>query len=114
MNFSSSAYICRLSIYPLRTRYFTAAHKLWHLPEEKWQQLREQYALPESSLDLALPDTKFHAYEMQVLQHVEKGLNPLTASNKLASFAPAISEQMIQELDVLLDQMDTEASEESI
>lgn len=65
--------------------------------EEKWQQLREHYALPDSPLDLAIHDTKFHVYEKQVLLHVEKGLNPLTASNKLASFAPNVSEQLRQE-----------------
>lgn len=65
--------------------------------EANWQQLREQYALPDSPLDLAIHDTKFHAYEKQVLQHVGKGLNPLTASNKLASFAPVISKQLRQD-----------------
>lgn len=66
-------------------------------PEEKWQQLREHYALPESPLDLAIHTTQFHAYEKQVLLHVENGLNPLTASNKLASFAPNVSEKLRQQ-----------------
>lgn len=65
--------------------------------ESEWQALREQYALPDSPLDLAIYDTKFHAYEEQVLRHVEKGLNPLTASNKLAIFAPLMSEQLRQQ-----------------
>lgn len=65
--------------------------------EEQWQQLREQYALPASPLDLAIHETKFSAYEKQVKYHVEKGLNRLTASNKLAGFAPKISEQLRQE-----------------
>lgn len=65
--------------------------------EAKWQQLREHYALPDSPLDLAIHDTKFHAYEKQVLLYVKKGLDPLTASNKLASFAPSVSEQLRQE-----------------
>lgn len=65
--------------------------------EEEWQQLRQHYALPDSPLDLALHDTKFHAYEKQVLMHVEKGLDPLTASNKLAGFATSVSKQLRQE-----------------
>lgn len=65
--------------------------------EAEWQQLREQYGLPVSPLDLAIHETKFSAYEKQVLLHVEKGLNRLTASNKLAVFAPKISEQLRQE-----------------
>ena len=65
--------------------------------EEKWQQLREQYALPESPFDVAIHTTKFHAYEKQVLLHIKKGLNPLTASNKLASFSPIMSEKLRQE-----------------
>lgn len=65
--------------------------------EEKWQQLREHYALPKSPFDLVIHYTKFHAYEKQVLSHVEKGLNLLTASNKLANFAPNVSKQLRQE-----------------
>lgn len=65
--------------------------------EEKWQHLREKYDLPESPFDLAIHTTKFHAYEQQVLLHMKKGLDPLTASNKLASFSPKISEQLRHE-----------------
>lgn len=65
--------------------------------EWEWQQLREHYALPDSPLDLAIHDTKFQAYEQQVIEHVKKGLNPLTASNKLVQFAPAMSKQLRQE-----------------
>lgn len=62
--------------------------------EQEWQQLRERYGLPMSPLDIAIHDTKFSAYEKQVKRNVGKGLDPLTASNKLASFAPKISEQL--------------------
>ncbi|MEN0588422.1 ImmA/IrrE family metallo-endopeptidase [Kurthia gibsonii] len=62
--------------------------------ETEWEKLREKYALPESPLDSSMPITKFHAYEKQVLSHVKKGLNPLTASNKLKTFAPSISESL--------------------
>lgn len=70
--------------------------------EETWQQLRGHYALPDSPLDLAIHDTKFHAYKKQVLLHVKNGLNPLTASNKLANFAPSVSEKLRQE--VIIDE----------
>lgn len=94
-------YIADLSAAPYKTverRIAEVGEKIQiTYSEMEWQQLREKYALPSSPLDLAIHETKFSAYEKQVLQHVDKGLNRLTASNKLARFAPIISEQLKQE-----------------
>lgn len=65
--------------------------------EESWVKLREKYHLPFSPLDYPVHDIRFTAYERQVLQHVAKGLDPLTASNKLAIFSSAMSEELRQE-----------------
>lgn len=65
--------------------------------EHEWRNIRENYSLPLSPLDLAIHDTQFRAYEKQVLMHVEEGLHRLSASNKLAVFAPKISEALRQE-----------------
>lgn len=56
--------------------------------EEEWLKLRDVYYMPKTPLDISIPDTRFVAYEKIVIDYVEKGLNPLTASNKLALFAP--------------------------
>lgn len=94
-------YIADLSSAPYKTveRRITEVGetiKVTHT-EAEWQQLREHYNLPASPLDLAIHETKFSAYEKQVQLHVEKGLDRLTASNKLAGFAPKISEQLRRE-----------------
>lgn len=65
--------------------------------EEEWKKLREKYFLPTSPLDSAIAENKFSAHENQVKLHLNKGLDPLTASNKLAHFSPKVSMTLKEE-----------------
>lgn len=165
------------TFHPLRTRYFTAAHELWHLTEgsmmqddafdheraadrfaaaimlpkaltkalwqkfkkrysdeeailyiadmsaipyvavarrlnemgeaaphlkreeEEWLARRRELGFPNSALDRASKDQRFVAYEQVVKETVEqKGLDLLTAANKLLAFAPEQAEYYQQKV----------------
>lgn len=95
-------YIADLSAAPYKTvekriRELGERIKVSHT-EEEWKQSREVYDLPTSPLDFPIYENKFTAYEKQVQLHVNKGLDPLTASNKLVVFSPKISEKLRQEV----------------
>lgn len=95
-------YIADLSAVPYkaverRIKEIDEVIKVCHT-EEEWKILRETYGLPLSPLDMPILENKFTAYKKQVQLHIQKGLDPLTASNKLVGFAPHISEQLRQQV----------------
>jgi Zn-dependent peptidase ImmA (M78 family) len=62
--------------------------------EMEWLVRRNELGLPVSLSDQSSMDTRFVAYENVVKENVEKkGLDIITAANKLSKFAPEIAEQ---------------------
>lgn len=65
--------------------------------EQEWLNKRTELGFPASSLDQPSRDMRFAAYETVLKENIEKkGLDMLTAANKLTKFSPKIAEQYQQ------------------
>lgn len=63
------------------------------LTEMEWLSKRNELGFPISSADQSSMDTRFVAYETIVKENVKKGLDIVTAANKLSKFSPKLAEQ---------------------
>lgn len=79
-------------------------HPTWD--EEAWRTYREEVKLPGSPFDQPIHEQQFIAYEQTINQMVNtKGLDKLTAANKLSPYAPKQAERYQQDV-VAKDQHD--------
>ncbi|MGO4546777.1 ImmA/IrrE family metallo-endopeptidase [Paenibacillus sp. 2TAB23] len=72
-----------------------SGNKLNKLEELEWLARRNELGLPASASDHSSPEVRFVEYEKVVLENVEhKGLDILTAANKISKYSPKIAEQI--------------------